>query len=652
MAANWPFATPQRTVDLVVLCFGAALMSEARMLRHAVLPAVTSWCTERSLQLRVHWRWPEDTAQRDDEQPSHLTETPVDRLRDLAVDRLRDLVRDDHVFVFAIIGPDMTVADKRMILHLRNSRPGKDPRVFYLFVVPYSDLFPPSIKYDALGSLRFLPSELRSGEVYGRVVGKVSLATLEESLINLLREDPFRDSETISAAKSEHAYEKAEDVGRDQKGVGDHPLPADALIVLLARQLTPEEEESGRQPPAAVVDDNVQFTVYRPNAVQPEVWYPLLAFAHLAQRRPGAPPEQPDPLEQVRALAAQAGVEAYDASHVDASGAVPRAGQLTFVPFVEGVDFNPRSQTFEWQEDVHQQNFRLKARSHTAGRTLRGQITVYLGAFILADITLAFRVDIAAQPPPTHTDRPRTLLGTSAASPTSPKAGLTPVTAVPYQKVFPSYSHKDLPIVRQAEAYGKALGHVYLRDRVALRSGEQWEERLLELIDEADVFQLFWSSNSMRSEYVRREWEHALSLKRRGFIRPTYWEVPMPESANPRLPPDDLKVFHFHGFFEESGGGLDDAWSSVSRPAWPPPMSAEERARREAEQKATREAEEPARREVEGELARGGRHAGTGRTTHALAEDAPRMRWRIGCSVVVALALIVVALLVVYQLPG
>ena len=26
----------------------------------------------------------------------------------------------------------------------------------------------------------------------------------------------------------------------------------------------------------------MQFTVYRPSAVQPEVWYPLLAFAHLA----------------------------------------------------------------------------------------------------------------------------------------------------------------------------------------------------------------------------------------------------------------------------------------------------------------------------------------------------------------------------------
>jgi hypothetical protein len=74
---------------------------------------------------------------------------------------------------------------------------------------------------------------------------------------------------------------------------------------------------------------------------------------------------------------------------------------------------------------------------------------------------------------------------------------------------------------------------------------------LLELIDKADIFQLSWSSNSMRSEYVRREWEHAQALGRPGFVRPTYWEVPMPQSTNPPLPPDDLAKLHFHGFYEE-----------------------------------------------------------------------------------------------------
>ena len=42
-----------------------------------------------------------------------------------------------------------------------------------------------------------------------------------------------------------------------------------------------------------VADENVQFTVYRPRAIRPGLWYPMLAFAHLAERRPDAPPEEP-----------------------------------------------------------------------------------------------------------------------------------------------------------------------------------------------------------------------------------------------------------------------------------------------------------------------------------------------------------------------
>jgi TIR domain len=303
-----------------------------------------------------------------------------------------------------------------------------------------------------------------------------------------------------------------------------------------------EEQQSaavpdrGRTPPV-VVDENVQFTVYRPSAVQPEVWYPLLSFAHLAGLLA---------YMQVEEMAAQAlGDEAAYSVRVDARRGVPRGGQLTFVPFVEGVDFNPRSQTFEWQEDVHLQSFRLKAQSATVGRVLRGQLTVYLGPFIIAGIDLTFRVDLAAPPPLAPTVR-HTLSTTSSTSPVWPERGLTPVTVGPYQKIFPSYSHKDLAIVRQAEANWKALGNIYMRDRLALRSGEEWEVRLLELIDEADIFQLFWSSNSKRSKYVRREWKHAYALNRPEFIRPNYWEMPMPS------PPDELAKLHFHCFNEDA----------------------------------------------------------------------------------------------------
>jgi hypothetical protein len=91
---------------------------------------------------------------------------------------------------------------------------------------------------------------------------------------------------------------------------------------------------------------------------------------------------------------------------------------------------------------------------------------------------------------------------------------------------------------------------------------------LLELIDQADIFQLFWSWNSMKSEYVRREYEHALALGRRGFIHPNYWEVPMPQSSSPPLPPPELAKLHFYGFFEES----DASWAALPPPAQESPV--------------------------------------------------------------------------------
>lgn len=81
---------------------------------------------------------------------------------------------------------------------------------------------------------------------------------------------------------------------------------------------------------------------------------------------------------------------------------------------------------------------------------------------------------------------------------------------------------------------------------MSLHAGSAWDEGSLALIDQADVFQLFWSSHFMRSPYVRREWEYAPQLGRPNFVRPTYWEEPLPSRTEPVLPPSSLLALHFH----------------------------------------------------------------------------------------------------------
>jgi hypothetical protein len=227
--------------------------------------------------------------------------------------------------------------------------------------------------------------------------------------------------------------------------------------------------------------------------------------------------------EQAAALLGKRADEYQDVTQ-DSGQAVPRMGELTFVPEMSGVTFNPPRASLLWIEPVHRIEFKLMASPTLQGQTARGRLTVYLGGIILAEVTLAIRVDAGAGKSETRSEAAR-------------------VRA--YRKIFASYSHRDIAIVEQFETYARAVGDEYLRDWVHLRSGQVWSEQLCRLIEQADVFQLFWSHNSMRSQFVRQEWEHALSLGRPSFVRPTYWEDPLPRDDTAGLPPQALQALHF-----------------------------------------------------------------------------------------------------------
>ncbi|MBD0370939.1 MAG: toll/interleukin-1 receptor domain-containing protein [Pyrinomonadaceae bacterium] len=308
-------------------------------------------------------------------------------------------------------------------------------------------------------------------------------------------------------------------------------------------------QETGKEKPI-YLDENVQFTIYRPKKIRPERWYTLLAFAHLSERPPDADEDEPDPIEvmekEAGRILADERPEDYGRATQDSSHSIPRQSEISFVPFIEGVEFNPPSASFIWQESVHSQKFRMRASPLLDGKVARGSLSIYLGAILLAEINLRIRVTSE------HAlDDRRT-----------PKE--VAETARPYRKIFPSYSHEDLEIVAQIEHYAQAVGDRYMRDVHELRSGQNWKEWMKDAIGQADIFQLFWSTNSMRSQNVRLEWEYALRLHRPNFIRPTYWENPLPQSPAENLPPPELRDLHFQHVrphatmhFPPSGGWPD-----------------------------------------------------------------------------------------------
>jgi hypothetical protein len=263
----------------------------------------------------------------------------------------------------------------------------------------------------------------------------------------------------------------------------------------------------------------IQFTAYHPKEVRPETWYVLLAYAHL-----------PEVLAAVQSdsrtrLGPQAGNVGQGRSQ--ATQTIARGAEMMVVPELPGCRFNPPRASFLWLEDWHRVEFRVQATPEqpgfALGQTVNGRVAFYVGPVLVAEVPIW-----------THFRE-----GADASAVDQPD---TQVTTDPYQRIFLSYSHQDALIVQQVERAYTVLGMQSLRDVHVLRSGEKWHPTLLRHIEHADIFQLYWSNNAKHSTYVEHEWRHALTQARPSFIRPLYWEQPMPD------PPPELAATHFAYF--------------------------------------------------------------------------------------------------------
>ena len=266
------------------------------------------------------------------------------------------------------------------------------------------------------------------------------------------------------------------------------------------------------QEPAA----RIQFTAYHPKEVKPETWYTLLAYAHLPEALAAVQSDS-----QTR-LGLQAGNA--DQGQSQTIETITRGAEIVVVPEMPGCRFNPPRASFLWLEDWHRAEFRVQATPDCPGFVLRqavnGRVAFYVGPVLVAEVPIwtHFREEADVS----TADQPD-----------------TQVTTDLYQGIFISYSHKDALIVQQLEQAYTVLGMQSLRDVHILRSGEEWHPALLRNIEQADIFQLYWSNNAKHSTYVEHEWRHALKQSRLSFIRPLYWEQPMPD------PPPELAAIHF-----------------------------------------------------------------------------------------------------------
>ena len=287
------------------------------------------------------------------------------------------------------------------------------------------------------------------------------------------------------------------------------------------------------------LDDEVHFSAFHPRTISPNTWHKLLVYAHLDS----ALSEIATDAGQILGKAARE----YRQAQASATIGIAKGTEITLVPQAEGLVFQPPQARLVWSDDWQRADFEMQATGLRVGHVIEGSIACYVGPLLIADIRLPVVVT----------------------SPNETVEGLPPSqdiqTAKMYQAVFASYSHADTAIVEAVEKAYKALGMDYLRDVMTLKSGQNWSDELLNMIDRADIFQLFWSSSASQSTYVEQEWRHALALKSKkgpAFIRPVYWEKTVP------FVPDALSSIHFAPVaFAGLAEPLPTSTAAVGKPA-------------------------------------------------------------------------------------
>jgi hypothetical protein len=191
--------------------------------------------------------------------------------------------------------------------------------------------------------------------------------------------------------------------------------------------------------------------------------------------------------------------------------------QIMATPHIPGFQFNPMQASVLFLEDWHRIDFRMRAVDALATRPYTGSVTLSIGGVIVADIPLTVMVSHSSSLD----------LGFSA-------------VAKPYEAIYCSYSLQDSTVVQQIEHVSELLGLDYLHELTRLRSELTWNEALRQKLEDADIFQLFWSDQAATAQYVEQEWRYALRMAHKpAFLRPVYWQQPL------KLPPSELEHLNF-----------------------------------------------------------------------------------------------------------
>lgn len=227
----------------------------------------------------------------------------------------------------------------------------------------------------------------------------------------------------------------------------------------------------------AIVEDEVECTLYSPPEVRPGNDFLVQIYAHLVQQSEG--------LDE---LARELDTEARRQKSEALKKKIRRGGELTFKLAVPGIEVFEDEQTLTWEGEPDSVEFIIPIPPDHKDGARYGRIFVFKDGEKLGKIP--FRIQITAQQ----------------------TASVEPVRAARLtqkESAFVSYASKDKDQVYRFVQLLDVLKYEFHIDIFDIDAGERWEQKLYEFIDTDEVFLLFWSEAASRSEWVVREAKRA-----------------------------------------------------------------------------------------------------------------------------------------------
>jgi len=177
---------------------------------------------------------------------------------------------------------------------------------------------------------------------------------------------------------------------------------------------------------------------------------------------------------------------------------VERGAQLTVRLKLPGFAVDDPEDSFVWTGNIVNASFPVRAPDPCESATYPGVATVHCAGFQIAKLHFVIAV------------------GRKSSAPAA-----LPVREERLRSAFASYaSHDRDQVLARIQGMQKITPVDVFLDVLSLRSGDHWQNRIVEEIDRRDVFYLFWSQAAKESQWVEKEWRTALERKGVDFIDP------------------------------------------------------------------------------------------------------------------------------------